>query len=115
MSKHFKKIKLLLLSLMNPLSLRICCSSLVQLQSLRICRYLHYHSVGKKITNEITDGKSPLVNLLSVIFCSSISPFVIKKILLLMDLLMEKASKKKFHSVGNSLINKLYVIPSVII
>ena len=114
MLKHFKEMKLLLLSRMNPLSLRICCSSLVQLQSLRICRYLHYHSVGKKITDEITDGKSPLVNLSSVIFCS-ISPLVIKKILLPMDLLMEKASKKNFHSVGNSLRNKLYVIPSVII
>jgi hypothetical protein len=115
MLKHFKEMKLLLLSQMNPLSLRICCSSLVQLQSLRICRYLHYHSVGKKITDEITDGKSPLVNLSSVIFCSSISPLVIKKILLPMNLLMEKANKNKFHSIGNSLENKLYVIPSVII
>ena len=43
-------------------------------------RYLHYHFIGKKITDKII----PLV-----------SPLVIKKILLQMDLLTKKASKKK--------------------
>jgi len=76
---------------------------------------LHYHSIGKKITAEITDGKSPLVNLSSVIFYPSVSPLVIKKILLPMDLLTEKASKKNFHSISNFLENKPYMIPSVII
>ena len=61
-------------------------------------RYLHYHFVGKKIIDEITDGKSPSVNLLSVIFYSSVSPLVIKNILLLMNLLKNNEQKNiSFH------------------
>jgi len=43
----------------------------------------------------ITDENAPSANLSSVIFCPSVSLLVIKKILLLMDLLTEKARKKK--------------------
>jgi hypothetical protein len=42
-------------------------------------RYLHYHSVGNLFTNEITDENALSVTFLSVIFCSLISPLVIKK------------------------------------
>jgi hypothetical protein len=78
-------------------------------------RHLHYHSVGKKITDEITDGKSPSVNLSSVIFCPSVSPLVIKKYYITDGFTDGKSEQKKFHSIGNFLGNKPYVIPSVII
>jgi len=43
------------------------------------CQYLHYHFIGKKITDKITDKKSPSVNFSLVIFYPSLSPLVIKK------------------------------------
>jgi len=78
-------------------------------------RYLHYHSVGKKITYAIIDGKSPSVNLSSVIFCPSVSLLVIKKYYYRWIYWRKKRAKKICHSVGNFLGNKPYVIPSVII
>jgi hypothetical protein len=78
-------------------------------------RYLHYHSVGKKFTDEITDGKSSSVNLLLVIFCPSVISLVIKNIITDGFTDEKNEQKKIFHFVGNFLGNKPFVIPSVII
>jgi hypothetical protein len=49
-------------------------------------RYLHYHSVGNEFTNKITDRNSSPVNLLSIIFYPSVSPLVIKIIIIIIIL-----------------------------
>jgi archaellum biogenesis protein FlaJ (TadC family) len=78
-------------------------------------RYLHYHSVGKKITDEITDGKSSSVNLLLVIFYPSVILLVIKNNITDGFTDGKSEQKKIFHFVSNFLGNKPFVIPSVII
>jgi hypothetical protein len=77
-------------------------------------RYLHYHSVGNLFTNEITDENALSVTFLSVIFCSLISPLVIKKNIITDG---KNAQKKNYplHSVGIFLGKIPYVILSVII
>ena len=79
------------------------------------CRYLHYYSVGNSFTNKITDEITPSMNPSSVIFCPSVSPLVIKKYYITDGFTDGKSEQKKFHSIGNFLGNKPYVIPSVII
>jgi len=78
-------------------------------------RYLHYHFIGKKITNEITNRKSSSVNLLLVIFCPSVISLVIKNIITDGFTDGKSEQKKNFHFIGNFLGNKPFIIPSVII
>jgi hypothetical protein len=60
-------------------------------------QYLYYYFINNEFTDWITDGNASSIKLSSVIFCLSVNPSVIKKYLLLMDLLARKACQFFFY------------------
>jgi hypothetical protein len=60
-------------------------------------QYLYYYFINNEFTDWITDGNASSIKLSSVIFCLSVNPSVIKKYLLLMDLLARKACQIFFY------------------